>query len=220
MHPGATRETRATAYVYAALIPLSMILSAEVELQHLWFGRRAATRTRSELMALIYAKALKRKDFSGVVDPSRGADTPQSTRGGADVGKIVNLMSGDVDRIANVYSYFYFLYQPPLEVAIASFFLFQLLGPSTLVGVAILILNWPFNSIVMRRSIKIQGELSTARDKRMSVLNELLSAIKIVKLFAWGNVLFSPIFLLVLIFRQTSQSSTGSPESYPLVPLN
>lgn len=41
---------------------------AQADLQHLWFGRRAGTRIRSELMAAIYDKALKRRDFSGIVD--------------------------------------------------------------------------------------------------------------------------------------------------------
>jgi hypothetical protein len=41
---------------------------AQADVQHLWFGRRAATRIRSELMASIYEKALKRKDYSGIID--------------------------------------------------------------------------------------------------------------------------------------------------------
>ncbi|EIM78974.1 uncharacterized protein STEHIDRAFT_164140 [Stereum hirsutum FP-91666 SS1] len=35
----------------------------------LWYGRRACTHIRKERMASIYDKALKRKDFSGIVDP-------------------------------------------------------------------------------------------------------------------------------------------------------
>jgi hypothetical protein len=44
---------------------------AQADVQHLWFGRRASTRIRSELMAAIYDKALKRKDFSGIVDKDK-----------------------------------------------------------------------------------------------------------------------------------------------------
>jgi len=36
--------------------------------QHLGYGRLASTRITSKLMAAIYDKALKRKDFSGVVN--------------------------------------------------------------------------------------------------------------------------------------------------------
>lgn len=47
-------------------------VKAEADVQHLWYGRRASTRIRSELMAAIYDKALKRKDFSGIVDKDAG----------------------------------------------------------------------------------------------------------------------------------------------------
>ena len=44
-----------------------ILLQAQSDLQHLWCGRRASIRIRQELMASIYDKALKRKDFSGIV---------------------------------------------------------------------------------------------------------------------------------------------------------
>ena len=66
---------------------------------------------RSELMASIYDKALKRKDFSGIVDKDnatkkapdakKGKEDPNADdpKAGADVGKIVNLMAGDANRV-------------------------------------------------------------------------------------------------------------------------
>ena len=56
------------AYIYAFLAFLCTIARGEADLQHLWFGRRAATRIKSNLMTAIYDKALKRKDFSGIID--------------------------------------------------------------------------------------------------------------------------------------------------------
>ena len=117
-----------------------------MDLQELWINRRAATRTRSELMAAIYDKALKRKDFSGVVDKdkdkeknsegkssdasqtSSGDSTPRGNgkgkdtkplkgnkgkekkekdksdnpKAGADIGKIVNLMSNDANSVTEL----------------------------------------------------------------------------------------------------------------------
>jgi hypothetical protein len=49
------------------------ILGAEADLQHLWFARRAATRMRSELMAAVFDKSLKRKDYSAIVDKEKEA---------------------------------------------------------------------------------------------------------------------------------------------------
>ena len=61
-------EKRAMAYVYAFLTFASAMCKAQADMQHLWYGRRAGTRIRGELITAIYDKALKRKDFSGLVD--------------------------------------------------------------------------------------------------------------------------------------------------------
>lgn len=65
------RTQISAAYIYAFLAFLSTLCKAEADLQHLWFGRRVTTRVRSELMVAIYDKALKRKDFSGIVDKEK-----------------------------------------------------------------------------------------------------------------------------------------------------
>lgn len=78
---------------------------------------------RIELMAAIYDKALKRKDYSGIVDKDKLKDGAEKSAGdssknptaddpkaGADVGKIVNLMAVDANRIAMMISGLYFIY--------------------------------------------------------------------------------------------------------------
>lgn len=127
------REVRAQAYVYAFLAFCASILKAQADVQHLWYGRRAATRIRSEIMAAIYEKSLKRKDFSGSTEKGKrseettsangkssgqptaangkeGAKKPESNKAGADIGKIVNLMSADANRVSNMISGLYFIY--------------------------------------------------------------------------------------------------------------
>lgn len=69
-----TPETRSRAYIYAVLAFFCSLMKAQADVQHLWFGRRACTHIRSELMAAIYDKALKRKDFSGIIDKEKQAE--------------------------------------------------------------------------------------------------------------------------------------------------
>ncbi|KAJ7125217.1 multidrug resistance-associated ABC transporter [Mycena epipterygia] len=214
-----TEKDKGKAYIYAVLMFTCSVCKAQCDVQHLWLGRRAATRMRSELMACIYDKALKRKDFSGVIDKDKAqasadkkaaaaagklpalskaekkakanvdkkkaekADDPKA--GAADTGKIVNLMAGDANRIAMQTSGLYFLYGAPMEIIIGSLFLYQLLGFSAFAGFVVLLLGWPSNSYLTKRSIRIQKGVLKARDERMGVLNELISAVKFIKFFAW-----------------------------------
>ncbi|KAJ7619563.1 hypothetical protein FB45DRAFT_931097, partial [Roridomyces roridus] len=71
--PNLTPRDKGMAYAYAGLMFLCAILKAQCDLTHLWFARRATTQVRSELMSAIYEKALKRKDFSGLVKEKEGS---------------------------------------------------------------------------------------------------------------------------------------------------
>jgi hypothetical protein len=133
-------------------------LQAQCDLQHLWHGRRASTRIRVELIAAVYDKALKRKDFSGLVDKDKAREaaerkaesqstSPKATqtkaqkqaqkakaekaddpKAGADTGKIVNLMAGDQTRVSTIVSGAYNIYGAPIEILVGSAFLYELLG--------------------------------------------------------------------------------------------
>jgi hypothetical protein len=110
------------------MLLITRIPQAQADVQHLWFGRRAATRMRSQLMAAIYDKSLKRKDFSGIVNKDNSKEVSTSDgkkdskasagakakaddpKAGADIGKIVNLMAGDANRVAMTSSAMYFIY--------------------------------------------------------------------------------------------------------------
>jgi ABC-type multidrug transport system fused ATPase/permease subunit len=83
-HEGESEQSRkeriSLAYTYAFLAFLSTLAKAEVDVQHLWYGRRATTRIRTSLMTAVYDKALKRKDFSGIVDNNSKADSAPTTK--------------------------------------------------------------------------------------------------------------------------------------------
>jgi hypothetical protein len=164
-----TPESRAKAYIYAFAafsttllkvyhqsrtmhsLPLIIAPQAETDCLHLWFGRRAQVRIRTVLMASIYDKALKRKDFSGIVrkdDKDKDAEKANDPKSSAGVGKVVNMMSGDANQIAFLVSGMYFIYGAPFEIALAGVYLYKLLGWSAFSGLVVLIIFWPLNQCV------------------------------------------------------------------------
>ncbi|KAF7307832.1 ABC bile acid [Mycena kentingensis (nom. inval.)] len=178
-----------TALNYAVLMFIGSIAKSQCDVQHLWYGRRAGTRIRSELMAAIYDKALKRIDLSG--DTTK-IDNP--SKSGADMGKIINLFSGDASRISSQVLNLHHLYGAPLAVLIGSIMLYDLLGFPAFSGFLVILLASPINSAFTRRNERIQKAMNAARDARMRVITELVGAIKLVKLFAWEDRWIGKVF--------------------------
>ncbi|KAF7298743.1 ATP-dependent bile acid permease [Mycena indigotica] len=159
--------------------------------------RRTTARVRSQLMAAIYDKALKRKDFSGVVKEKEKDDgktkaesagkEEEKAKSSADVGKIVNLMSSDAEDLSFIASSIYMLYGAPFEVAIGSVFLYQLLGWSAFAGFVPLFAIMPINRLLTAVTVKLYEGKKKAADKRMALVDELIAAVKFIKFFAWED---------------------------------
>ncbi|CAE7221585.1 unnamed protein product [Rhizoctonia solani] len=187
-------EMQAKAYVLAGLAFVSRILKAQADAQHMWFGRRASTRTRSEIMAAVYDKALKRKDAADM-SGKKDKDRSKSRKGKKDpmkqekagIGKIVQVMSADASRVGKTVSGAYYIYAAPFELFFACILLYQTLGWSAFAGCSVLILAMPLNHFLSKRSVVLTRGLSHARDKRMSALNELILGVKFIKFFAWES---------------------------------
>ena len=131
-----TPEHRSRAYVHAFLLCFCALMKVclsimpflvhcilfqgEADAQHLFFGRRASARVRVQLMDEIYDKALKRRDFSGVVSDSTvkpgDADKSTTPKQNANVGRVVNLMSIDANKISMIVGSAYLLYGGELFV--------------------------------------------------------------------------------------------------------
>lgn len=72
-----------------------------------------------------------------------------------------------------------------MELAIGTFFLYQLLGYAGLAGIAVTVLFLPVNHFVSKSFATSQDDLMSARDKRVSLMNEVLSSIRYIKFMAY-----------------------------------
>ncbi|KIY50417.1 hypothetical protein FISHEDRAFT_64655 [Fistulina hepatica ATCC 64428] len=173
-------EARRTAYNWSLAVFMAHLSFAQVDIFQRWHTRRCYERTRGQLFCALHYKSLKRQDISGKV----GADVKDS----ANLGKIVNLMQGDSYAVAQRFWQFSGFFGAPVRLVIALVFLYNVLGWSSLFSVVIVlaayILNYPlatYNVYVTRNSWR-------TRDRRMSVVNELLQNIRFLKFYGWENV--------------------------------
>ncbi|XP_053424694.1 ATP-binding cassette sub-family C member 3 isoform X3 [Nycticebus coucang] len=127
-------------------------------------------RFRTVIIGIIYRKALV---------------ITNSVKRESTVGEIVNLMSVDAQRFMDLAPYLNLMWSAPLQISLAIYFLWQHLGPSTLAGVAVLVLLIPLNGAVAMKMRAFQVQQMKLKDSRIKLMNEILGGIKVLKLFAW-----------------------------------
>ncbi|XP_058980637.1 multidrug resistance-associated protein 1 isoform X15 [Musca domestica] len=127
-------------------------------------------RIRTALINAIYRKALVLSN---------------ATRKESTVGEIVNLMAVDAQRFMDLTTYLNMLWSAPLQIGLALYFLWQLLGPSVLAGLAVMIVLIPVNGVIANRIKTYQIRQMKYKDERVKLMNEVLSGIKVLKLYAW-----------------------------------
>ncbi|KAK7866925.1 hypothetical protein R5R35_001662 [Gryllus longicercus] len=157
-------------YFYAVL----MFLAASIQTLFLaqYFNRMflVGLRIRTALVSAIYRKALR---------------LSSAARKDSTVGEIVNLMSVDAQRFMDLTAYLSMLWSAPLQIALALYFLWDTLGPSVLAGLAVMIILIPVNGVVANRVKVLQIRQMKNKDERVKLMNEVLSGIKVLKLYAW-----------------------------------
>ena len=101
------------------------------------------------------------------------------------IGEIVNLMTMDTHRIVEFVPMVNSMWSAPLQIGIAIYLLWQQLGIATLSGVVVMIILMPINGFVATRLRLLQISLMKLKDRRIKLMNEILSGIRVWKMYAW-----------------------------------
>ncbi|KAJ7224438.1 multidrug resistance-associated ABC transporter [Mycena pura] len=134
-------------------------------------------RVRAGLVTAIFSKAM------ALSNDERGRST----------GDIVNLMSVDAIRMQDLCTYAIIAISGPFQIILAFISLYNLLGWACFVGVAVMILSMPLNTVLARILKRMQEQQMKNRDERTRLMSELLSTIKSIKLYAWESAFIRKI---------------------------
>ena len=94
-------------------------------------------------------------------------------------GNVFSLDSTDLTTYLNA------IWSSPLQIVLSLFFLWRQLGPSSMGGVAVIVIMIPVTKYVAQWMGTIQQDLMTAKDARVDLNSEVLGGMKIVKFQAW-----------------------------------
>ncbi|CAI4222958.1 unnamed protein product [Auanema sp. JU1783] len=99
--------------------------------------------------------------------------------------RVVNLISVDLESLSVAAPFFHASWSSVVEISIAMLFIFHILGSAFFGAVIVMIAYIPVNVVVNIVSKRLQSAQMKVRDKRIKFVKEILSGIKVVKLYAW-----------------------------------
>ncbi|KAL5121776.1 Transporter of the ATP-binding cassette (ABC) [Pleosporales sp. CAS-2024a] len=137
-------------------------------------------------------KGLKRyltfgkKEKKASQDANKDDANDSDADGQVTTGAIINLMAVDAFKVSEISAYLHFLWaNTPVQVAVAVWLLYRILGYSSIAGIGMMLILLPINMYVAKQFTKIQKLILAATDARIHTTNEVLTNIRIIKYFAW-----------------------------------
>ncbi|GMN54603.1 hypothetical protein TIFTF001_023730 [Ficus carica] len=157
-------------YIYAFLIFAGVFLGVLTESQYFQNVLRVGFRLRSTLVAAIFRKSLRlthegRKNFP--------------------TGKITNMITTDANALQQICQLLHGLWSSPFRIIISLVLLYQQLGVASLIGVLVLVLMLPVQTLLLSKMRKLTKEGLLRTDKRVGLMSEILAAMDTVKCYAW-----------------------------------
>uniref|UniRef100_A0A668V5I2 ATP-binding cassette, sub-family C (CFTR/MRP), member 3 n=1 Tax=Oreochromis aureus TaxID=47969 RepID=A0A668V5I2_OREAU len=195
-------------YTLACLMFFTALLQTLILHHHFQYCFVTGMNVRSAVIGAIYRKALV------ITNAAKRSST---------VGEIVNLMSVDAQRFMDLTTFLNMLWSAPLQIMLALYFLWQILGPSVFAGVAVMILLIPFNAFIAMKTRAYQVEQMQHKDARIKLMNEILNGIKVLKLYAWENSFKQKVLAIrqkeLIVLRKTAYLGALSTMAWTSAPF-
>ncbi|KAF8933797.1 hypothetical protein BGZ47_010698 [Haplosporangium gracile] len=174
-------------YIWVLALLLSTLLGSIANQATCHIGRRIFVRVTSICSTAVFEKSIRRKDISA---PAKDAKekSKSNDEDADDVTKpinVSNLIAVDIKKMEDTFCYLYEFYGFPLQFCMATAQLYYLLGTTAIIGAAFMLITLPIPALLFSVVMKLFRNIMNMKDTRMDALNEMLSAIRIVKFFGW-----------------------------------
>uniref|UniRef100_A0ACB8FL16 Uncharacterized protein n=1 Tax=Sphaerodactylus townsendi TaxID=933632 RepID=A0ACB8FL16_9SAUR len=157
-------------YFYAVLLFLLACLQTLFEQRYMYVCLALGVKLKTAVTGLVYRKILV---------------LSAAAKKAATVGEIVNLVSVDAQKLADLIVYFNGTWVAPVWIVVCFVFLWQLLGPSALTSVAVFLFLLPLNFVITKKRSRFQEVQMRHKDNRAKLISSMLSNIKTLKLQGW-----------------------------------
>ncbi|XP_037656316.1 multidrug resistance-associated protein 4 isoform X3 [Choloepus didactylus] len=159
-----------TAYICATVLTVCTLILAILHHLYFYHVQCAGMRLRIAMCHMIYRKALCLSN---------------AAMGKTTTGQIVNLLSNDVNKFDQVTIFLHFLWAGPLQAIAVTVLLWMEIGISCLAGMAVVLILLPLQSCFGKLFSSLRSKTATFTDVRIRTMNEVITGIRIIKMYAW-----------------------------------
>ncbi|XP_052868167.1 ATP-binding cassette sub-family C member 4-like [Anopheles cruzii] len=165
-----TDVTRESAFYYAGTIVLLNALSVVTINQYVLGSFQNGMKVRIAVCSVIYRKALR---------------LSRTALGDTAPGKVVNLLSNDVNRFDIVSVFLHSMWSAPLLAIIIGILLYIEIGVAGLIGMVVIAIVTPIQSYTGKLTSRFRLQTALRTDERIRLMDEIISGIQVIKMYAW-----------------------------------
>ncbi|KAJ5621427.1 hypothetical protein N7528_006210 [Penicillium herquei] len=129
----------------------------------------------------------KKVSFWRRLTPGRSKKEPTQAKEAASMGKILNLLRGDVYEVAQRFWEIDSLIDGPVGLFIAVGLVWKLFGPSCFLGILAVIVGQVTNAVITRYLFKWEKTRRAATDSRLQITSQFVEAIRHLRWYGWHN---------------------------------
>ncbi|KFD58891.1 hypothetical protein M513_00054 [Trichuris suis] len=163
-------QTLTATCIYAAALSLCSFFFAISHHRYFYRMQIIGMQTRIACSGLIYAKLLT-------------VDSAALRR--VTVGHVVNLISNDVSRCDQVVLFLHYFWAAPVSLIALIIILYFEMRSSCFAGLGVLFVMIPIQVCIGRTMGNYRRKVAAKSDKRISIMNEILNAVRVIKMYAW-----------------------------------
>ncbi|KAK7428905.1 ATP-binding cassette glutathione S-conjugate transporter ycf1 [Neonectria magnoliae] len=108
-------------------------------------------------------------------------------------GDIVNYMAVDAQRLQDLTQFAQQAWSAPFQITICMISLYNLVGWSMMAGIVVMIVMMPLQGFVARIMKNMQKTQMKNKDARSRLINEIITNMKSIKLYAWGSAFMNKL---------------------------
>ncbi|KAJ3108985.1 Multidrug resistance-associated protein 4 [Phlyctochytrium planicorne] len=154
--------------IYASVLSAAVIIHSFIHQMQFFLAQRVGIQLRVGFIAAVYQKCLK-----------------LSISNTSSTGKIVNMISNDVQRFEDAAAGAHYLWLAPLEAVIITVFLYREISWAAFAAVVALFGIMPLQGYFAKLFGDLRHETVECRDSRIKSVSDGLAGIMTVKLYAW-----------------------------------